>query len=121
MPDDDDSGFSLSLPPIRLPALFPEDFRVLWPGGGPPRQRASPRLVAAVLVCFDLVDALLALTVDAPAVTAVRTVGGALVAGVTFGLLGVAYVAEPIAALLGFGALTAFPSLTVLLLARVVR
>ena len=121
MPDDED-GFSLSLPPIRLPPLFPDDFRVLWPGGGDgPRRRVSARLVTATLVAFDLVDAVLALTVDATVVTAARTVGGSLVAAATFGLLGVPYVLEPAAALLGFGWLTAFPTLTALLAVRLLR
>jgi len=121
MPDDDE-GVSLSLPPIRLPPLFPDEFRVLWPGGGDgPRRRVSARLAAAVLVAFDLLDAVLALTVDAAAVTATRTVGGTLVAAATFGLLGVPYVLEPAAALLGFGWLTAFPTLTALLVVGLLR
>ncbi|MUV61770.1 hypothetical protein, partial [Halobacterium sp. CBA1126] len=84
MPDDDredDGGFSLKLPPIRLPALFPENFRVRWPAPGDgPRRRPSKHAVLAALVLFDVVDALLALTVDSAALTAVRVVGGALVA-----------------------------------------
>ncbi|MFB6072478.1 MAG: hypothetical protein ABEJ88_05860 [Halobacterium sp.] len=121
MPDDD-GGFSLSLPPIRLPPLFPADFRVLWPGGGDgPRRRVAARTVVLALAAFDVADAVLAVTADAAAVTAVRTVGGALVAGATFGLFGLPYVLEPLAALLGYGTLTAFPSLTALLVARVLR
>lgn len=120
MPDDD--GSSLSLPPIRLPPLFPDEFRVLWPGGGDgPRRRVSLRLVAAALVAFDVLDAVLALTVDATLVTGARTVGGSLVAAGTFGLLGVPYVLEVVAALLGFGWLTAFPTLTALLVVRLLR
>ncbi|WP_336036267.1 hypothetical protein [Halobacterium yunchengense] len=119
--DDGDGGFSLSLPPIRLPPLFPEDFRVLWPVGGRPRGRVSRRGVAAALLAFDAVDAALALTVDAAAVTAVRVVAGSLVAAAAFGALGVAYVWEAAAALAGAGELGAAPTLTLLLVARTLR
>lgn len=120
--DDDSGGLSLKLPPVRLPAFFPEDFRVLWPGGGDdPRSRVSPRTVAFACVAFDVADAILALTVDAPLVAGVRTVGGALTAAGAFGLLGLPYLWEPVAALLGFGSLTAFPSLTALLVVRSLR
>ncbi|WP_232686403.1 hypothetical protein [Halobacterium zhouii] len=120
---DDSSGLSLQLPPIRLPSFFPEDFRVLWPGGGddPHRRAVSARTVALACVAFDAADALLALTVDAPLVTGVRTVGGALAAAGTFGLLGLPYLCEPVAALLGLGTLTVFPSLSALLVVRGLR
>jgi hypothetical protein len=118
---DADAGFSFSLPPIRLPPLFPEDFRVLWPAGDTPPHRVSKRTAAAALVAFDLVDAALALTVDSVAVTAARTVGGSLIAAGTFGLLGVPYVLEAVAALAGYGWLTVAPTLTLLLLVRAVR
>lgn len=119
---DDDDGFSFELPPIRLPPLFPADVRVLWPGGGDrPRSRVGVRTVALACLAFDVLDALLALTVDAALVTAARTVGGALLAGVLFGPFGVAYVWEPTAALLGVGELTVVPTLSLLLLARVLR
>lgn len=120
--DDDSGGLSLKLPPISLPAFFPEDFQVLWPGGGDePRPAVSPRTVAFACVAFDIVDALLALTVDAPLVAGVRTVGGALAAAGAFGLLGLPYLWEPVAALLGFGSLTVFPTLTALLVVRALR
>ena len=117
----DSGGLSLKLPPIRLPDFFPEDFRVLWPAGGDPSPRASPRTVLAACALFDVVDAVLALTVDAPLVTGVRTVGGSLAAAGAFGLLGVPYLWEPVAALLGYGSLTVFPSLTALLFVRSLR
>ena len=113
---------SFSLPPIRLPPLFPEDFRLLWPAPGEgPRRRVSKRAVLAALVCFDLADAALALAIDGGAVTGVRVVGGALVAATTFGTLGVAYVWEAVAALAGFGDITAVPTLTALFFARLLR
>jgi hypothetical protein len=123
---DEDDGFSLQLPPLDLPPLFPEDFRILWPGGGDrPGGRVSLRIVVVAVVAFDLLDAFLAVTVDptanAAVVTAARTVGGALLAATMFGPLGLPYLWEPVAALLGFGQLTAVPTLSVLLLARVLR
>ncbi|MCG1004052.1 MULTISPECIES: hypothetical protein [Halobacterium] len=123
MPDDrDDSGFSLKLPPIRLPSLFPENFRILWPAPGDgPDPRASPRTVLAVLLLFDAADAALALTVDSGAVAAVRIVGGALVAATAFGTLGTVYVWEAVAALAGLGELTAIPTLTALFVVRLLR
>jgi hypothetical protein len=120
--DSDDRGFSFSLPPLRLPPMFPDRFRVLWPGGGDgPSTRASRLTAAAALVAFDLVDAALALAVDAPVVAAARVVAGALVAAGAFGLPGLLYAAEGAAVLGGFPALTVFPTLTLLLLARLVR
>lgn len=119
--DDDTVGFSLSLPPFSLPPLFPEDFRIVWPVGDRPRGRVSRRTVAAVLACFDAVDAVLAATTDSAALAAVRVVGGALVAATTFGTLGVVYVWEAAAVLAGFGELTAVPTLTALLVARLLR
>lgn len=119
--DQSDAGFSFSLPPIRLPPLFPKDFRVLWPVGDTPPHRVSKRTAAAALVAFDVADGALALTVDSVAVTAARTVGGSLIAAGTFGLLGVPYALEAVAALAGYGWLTVAPTLTLLLLVRGVR
>ncbi len=120
MPDDD--GFSLKLPPVRLPSLFPENFRVLWPAPGDgPDSRPSPWTIFAALLLFDVADAALALFVGSAAVTAVRVVGGALVAAVAFGTLGTVYVWEAVAALAGFGDFTVVPTLTVLALLRLLR
>lgn len=120
--DDTDEGFSLSLPPIRLPPFFPEDVRVLWPGAGERlRGRVSRRLAVAALVAFDLADAFLAATTDSAVVAGVRVVSGALVAATTFGTLGVAYAWEAGAVLLGVGDLTVLPTLTVSLVAGALR
>jgi len=120
--DSDDRRFSFSLPPIRLPPMFPDRFRVLWPGGGDgPSTRASPLTAAAALVAFDLVDAALALAVDAPTVAAARVLAGALVAAGAFGLPGLLYAAEAVAVLGGFAGLTVAPTLTLLLVVRLLR
>lgn len=125
MPSDDrdsDDGLSLKLPPIRLPSLFPENFRILWPAPGEgPRRRVSTRAVLAAVLLFDVVDAVFALTVDSSAIVGVRVVGGALVAATTFGTLGVGYVWEAAAALAGFGELTVVPTLTALFVVRLLR
>lgn len=121
----DTSGdFSFSLPPIRLPPLFPEHFRVLWPGGGGgPSTRPSRVTAIAGLVAFDLADAALAVwATDAAVVTGARVLAGSLVAGAVFGLPGALYALEAAAMLGGAGLLTVFPTLTALLLVvRVVR
>jgi hypothetical protein len=120
--DDQDRGFSFSLPPIRLPPMFPDSFRVLWPGGGDgPTTHASRRTAAVALVAFDLVDAVLALGVEAPVVDAARVVAGALVAASAFGLPGLVYAAEGAAVLAGAGELTVAPTLTLLLVVRLLR
>lgn len=120
--EDGDGGFSLRLPPIRLPPLFPEDFRVLWPSPGEKLHgRVTHRVVAVALVAFDLVDAALAVTVDSAVLAGVRVVGGALLAATTFGTAGVLYVWEAAAVLAGVGELTAVPTLTALLVAGLVR
>jgi len=118
--DDDDSPprFSFSLPPIRLPPLFPERFRVLWPGGSDgPTHRPSRATAVAGLVAFDLADAALAVrAADAPAVAGARVLAGSLVAGAAFGLPGALYALEAAAVLAGAGLLTVFPTLSALLL-----
>ncbi|SEW23108.1 hypothetical protein [Halobacterium jilantaiense] len=120
--DSDDRRFSFSLPPIRLPPMFPDRFRVLWPGGGNgPSTRASRLTAAAALVAFDLVDAALALTVDTQAVAAARVLAGALVAAGAFGLPGLLYATEGAAVLGGVAELTVAPTLTLLLVVRLVR
>jgi len=117
-----EGGLSLSLPPLRLPPLFPERFRVLWPAPGEaPRRPVSARTVVAALLLFDVVDAVLALTTDSAAVAAVRVVGGALVAATAFGSLGAVYVWEAAAAVTGLGGLTVVPTLTVLVVIRSLR
>jgi len=118
----DGSGFSFSLPPIRLPPMFPERFRVLWPGGGGgPSTRASRLTATAALVAFDVFDAVLALIVDAPAVAGARVVAGALVSAGAFGLPGLLYAAEGAMLLGGVPEWTVFPTLTLLLVVRLVR
>lgn len=81
----------------------------------------SRRTAAAAPVAFDVLDAVLVLTVDAAAVTAARTVGGTLVAAGAFGPLGAVYALEAAAALAGYGWLTVAPTLTLLLLVRGLR
>ncbi|MDH5019291.1 hypothetical protein [Halobacterium rubrum] len=122
--DDASGDFSFSLPPIRLPPLFPERFRVLWPGGGSgPSTRPSRPAAIAGLVAFDLADAALAVwATDAAVVAGARVLAGSLVAGVAFGLPGALYALEAAAVLGGAGLLTVFPTLSALLLVvRVVR
>jgi hypothetical protein len=120
--DEADDSFSFSVPPIRLPPLFPADFRILWPSPGEKlRGRVTRRGVAAALVVFDLVDAVLALSADSTVLAAVRVVGGALLAATTFGAAGVVYVWEAAAVLASVGELTVVPTLTLLLLAGLVR
>lgn len=114
--EDEDPRFSFSLPPIRLPPLFPDRLRITLPvpgfRGG--RELSSGWAVVVVLG-FDVLDAVLA-TAGAGPVHLVRTVGGTVIAMTVGSWLGLVYLWEPVAVLLGWTWLTAFPTLSVVLL-----
>jgi len=76
-------------------------------------------LVACIL--FDVLDAVLSLTVDLPLVGGTRAVGGLVLAGSVANVAGLAYGWELVAVLLGAPELTVFPTLTVLLVLRARR
>lgn len=123
--DDDDRSRSLSfslppisLPPIRLPERF---FRVL-----PPKIRRRTRAVGGltvlvVAVAFDAVDATLALSTTPAVADWMRVGAGTAVALLFAGPFGLAYAWEAMVLLVGFGWLTAVPTVTLLVLARLFR
>lgn len=115
--DDASNRLSLRLPPFRLPAFFPPDFRLRVPiPGRLPSRRVSARTVLLACLTFDLVDALLAVVVGTPIVGVVRSVGGLLLAATVAELLGLVYGWELLAVLLGVPEVTVLPTLTILLL-----
>ena len=120
--DRDENGtgrLSLHLPPFRLPEFFPPEFELSFPIPGSHRgRRAGARTVLVACLAFDAFDAVLALLVGSPLVGGVRAFGGLVLAATVADLVGLAYSWELLAALLGYPELTAFPSLTVLLLLR---
>lgn len=115
---DGGGGLGFSLPPVRLPPLFPEDLRVVFLLPGRPGGVAVSRrgLLAAAAV-FDLVDAALALSVGTPVVAWGRTVAGALLASLFVGGYGALAVWEVAAVAAGYPALTVAPTLSALVLA----
>ncbi len=114
--DDGDRRFSMSLPPIRLPPLFPDRLRITLPVPGFRGGRElSSGWALIVVLGFDVLDAVLA-TAGAGPVHIVRTVGGTGIAVTAGSWLGLPYLWELGAVLLGWGWLTAFPSLSVVLL-----
>lgn len=119
---DDRNRLSLRLPPFRLPEFFPPDFELHLPiPGAPSGRRVSARTVLVACLLFDLFDAILALTVGHPLVGGVRAFGGLALAGTVANVAGLAYGWELLAGLLGAPELTAFPSLTTLLVLQARR
>ena len=118
---DDDRRFGFRLPPFRLPAFFPNDFELSFPIPGRIRGRPVGTgwvLVFALLV--DALDAVLALSVVGPALFA-RSFVVFVLAVVVADVVGLLAVWEVLAVLSGHAAITAFPSLTVLVVLRAVR
>jgi hypothetical protein len=123
---DDGEGFSFSLPPIKLPEMkFPERIRLAFPVPDPPEKVPKP---TRVRVSWVLVAVLVADTLDALAVALVgpttlpwaRAAVGTLASILLAGPLGLLYPWELVAILNGFGWLSVAPTLTLLVLARVV-
>lgn len=114
--DDEDRRFSMSLPPIRLPPLFPDRLRITLPipgfRGG---RELSSGWALIVVLGFDVLDAVLATAGTGP-VHLVRTVGGTAIAVTVGSWLGLLYLWELVAVLVGPGWLTLFPTLSVVLL-----
>lgn len=120
--ESDSRGFSFRLPAFELPDFFPPDFDLRLPvPGARPGRRVDARTVFAVCVAFDVLDAVLALAVTAPPVAGARTLGGLLLAASATHSLGLAYGWELLAVALGYPPLTAFPTLTALLVIRASR
>lgn len=113
---------SLKLPPFRLPEFFPPDFELRLPiPGAPSGPRVGARTMLVACILFDVLDAVLSLTVDLPLVGGTRAVGGLVLAGSVANVGGLAYGWELVAVLLGAPELTVFPTLTVLLVLRARR
>lgn len=108
---------SLRLPPFQLPEFFPPEFELSFPiPGGRSGRRVSAQTVLVVCLAFDVFDAVVALLVGSQLVGGARAFGGLALAASVAGVSGLAYGWELLAVLLGYPELTAFPSLTVLLI-----
>ncbi|WP_135824004.1 hypothetical protein [Halorussus ruber] len=124
--DDDDPGFSFSLPPILLPDVrLPERIRLVFPVPDPPEKVSPPTRVRVswVLIAVVLADALDAFAVvwAGPETLAwVRAALGIVAAIVLVSGPGLLYSWELLAILGGFGWLSAAPTLTALVLARII-
>ncbi|WP_137284728.1 hypothetical protein [Halorussus salinisoli] len=123
---DDDPGFRFSLPPISLPEMqLPERIRLVFPVPDPPEKVSRPTRVKVswvllVVVLVDVADAL-AVGLGGPATLPwVRAAVGVLLSAVLVGGPGLLYAWELLAILGGFGTLSVAPTLTVLVLARIV-
>ncbi|GAA0226539.1 hypothetical protein [Haladaptatus pallidirubidus] len=124
---DDDSGFSFTLPPMRIPPVtLPDRVRLIVPVFERPEQpdkstrlRVRLRTLVAFLLLFDLVDALLVLQ-GSPAPWFRAVIGTALLT-IVVGPVSFAYLWEGLAVFAGVGWLAVAPSATLLLLARFLR
>lgn len=125
-PDAERTGFSFSLPPITLPEMrLPERIRLVFPIPDlPERVRMPVRIEASwVLLAVVLADALDALAVAwaGPETLAwARAAVGLLLSVVLVGGPGLLYAWELLAVLGGVGVLSLAPTLTALVLARLV-
>ncbi|MFC7082385.1 hypothetical protein [Halorussus caseinilyticus] len=123
--DRDGGGLDLSLPPILLPDVrLPERIRLVFPVPDPPEKVSRPTRIRVswVIVAVALADALDALTVAfaGPKTLAwVRAVAGVLLSVVLVGGPGLLYAWELLAILGGVGVLSVAPTLTLLVLARI--
>ncbi|SIR46484.1 hypothetical protein SAMN05421858_2343 [Haladaptatus litoreus] len=124
---DDDSGFSFTLPPMRLPPVtFPDRVRLIVPVFERPKEpdkstrlRVRLRTLVAFLLLFDVVDALLVLQ-GSPAPW-FRAVVGTVLMTIVAGPIGSVYLWEGFAVFAGIGWLAVAPSATLLLFARLLR
>ncbi|WP_435176216.1 hypothetical protein [Halorussus sp. AFM4] len=123
---DDASGFSFALPPISLPEMrLPERVRLVFPIPEPPEKVSRPTRVRVtwvllVVVLVDALDALAVLWAGPETLAWTRAAVGTLVGVVLVGGPGLLYAWELLAALGGFGGLSLAPTLTALVLARLV-
>ncbi|WP_128476510.1 hypothetical protein [Halorussus pelagicus] len=121
----DDSGFRFSLPPMSLPEVrLPERIRLVFPVpeqpekiSRPTRVRVSWVLLAVVLA--DALDAFAVLWAGPETLAWARATVGVVVAVVLAGGPGLLYGWELLAILGGVGWLSFAPTLTALVLARI--
>ncbi|UPV75162.1 hypothetical protein M0R89_03610 [Halorussus limi] len=121
---DEEPGFRFSLPPMVLPDMkLPERIRLVFPVPDPPEKVSRP---ARIEVTWVLLAVVLADALDAAAVLAAgpetlawaRAAVGVLAAAVLVGGPGLLYAWELVAILGGLGWLSVAPTLTALVLAR---
>ena len=122
----DETGFGFSLPPISLPDVqLPERIRLVFPVPDPPEKVSPPARVKVswvlvVVVLLDALDAFAVLWAGPETLPWVRAVLGGVLAIVFVSGPGLLYSWELVAILGGFGWLSVAPTLTALVLARIV-
>ncbi|UPW01239.1 hypothetical protein M0R88_03820 [Halorussus gelatinilyticus] len=123
---DDETGFRFSLPPMVLPEMkLPERIRLVFPVPDPPEKVSRPTRVRVswvllAVVLADALDAALILAAGPETLVWARAAVGVLAAGVLVGGPGLLYAWELLAILGALGSLSLAPTLTVLVLARIV-
>ncbi|NEU55709.1 hypothetical protein [Halorussus sp. MSC15.2] len=123
---DEETDFSLSLPPMSLPEMrLPERIRLVFPVPDPPEKVSRPTRVEVswvllAVVLADTLDALAVVWAGPATLPWVRAAVGLLLSLVLVGGAGLVYAWELLAILGGFGALSLAPTLTALVLARIV-
>jgi hypothetical protein len=121
---DEETGFSFSLPPILLPDVrLPERIRLVFPTPDPPEKVSKPTRVRVSWVLFgavlaDALDAFAVVWAGPATLPWVRATLGLLLAVVLAGGLGLLYAWELFAILGGVGWLSVAPTLTALVLGR---
>lgn len=122
---DEATGFSFSLPPILLPDVrLPERIRLAFPTPDPPEKVSPPTRVRVswvlVVVAFaDALDAFAVIWAGPATLPWVRASLGLLLAIVFVGGPGLLYAWELFAILGGVGWLSVAPTLTALILGRI--
>lgn len=105
------SGISFSLPPITLPPLFPDHMEIRLPVPGfRYATRLSSGWVLLVALGFDVADALF-VSATTGWVALLRTLGGLLIAVSLARGVGLLYLWEVLAVLLGYASVTVAPTL----------
>jgi hypothetical protein len=121
---DEKTGFSFSLPPILLPDVqLPERIRLAFPTPDPPEKVLKPTRVRVSWVLFgvvlaDALDAFAVVWAGPATLPWVRAALGVVLAVVLAGGLGLLYAWELFAILGGVGWLSVAPTLTALVLGR---
>ncbi|WP_135853749.1 hypothetical protein [Halorussus salinus] len=123
---DDETGFRFSLPPVVLPEMrLPERIRLVFPIPDPPEKVSRPTKVRVswvllAVVLADALDAAVVLAAGPETLTWARAAVGLVAAAFLVGGPGLLYAWELLAVLGGLGWLSVAPTLTVLVLARIV-
>lgn len=110
-----DDGIRFTLPPIRLPPLFPGEFRLRIPAAERPRTPVTRRRLLAAAALADLLDGALAVSVASPVPAYARALAVAVLGVLLVGRAGLLALWEVVVVALGAPLAAAAPTLTALL------